>query len=88
MNQARQVALAAFPPEARLRKVGLETTRRRMVLYFDFPNTASQQSAEQIEYVTEQTGWEVLVNPQVNQQALGTAISEVLPPEIGVVNGP
>jgi hypothetical protein len=88
MNQARQVALAAFPPEARLRKVGLESARRRLVLYFDFPNTAIQQSAEQIEYVTEQTGWEVLVNPQVNQQALGAAISEVLPPEIRVVKGP
>lgn len=46
-QNARQVALEAFPPEARLRKVGMEIHRKRLTLTFDFPyapprNTASR----------------------------------------------
>ena len=40
-NQARELALAAFPVEARLRKVGMEVHRRRLTLSFDFPLTGA-----------------------------------------------
>jgi len=87
-NAARQIALEAFPPEARLRKVGMEIHRKRLSLTFDFPGRAQDQYAEQIEQVGNQTGWEVYVNPQTNQQALGTAVVELLPPGGQIVKGP
>ncbi len=88
MNLARQTALAAFPPEARLRKVGMEPLRKRIVLSFDFPDRAAADYAELIEQAGDQTGWEVMVNPVVNQQALGMAVSEVVPQDVQVVKGP
>ena len=36
-NTARDIALTAFPPEARLRKVGIDVIRQRLLLDFDFP---------------------------------------------------
>lgn len=87
-NAARQVALEAFPPEARLRKVGLEIHRKRLTLIFDFPDRVQDQYAEQIENVIEQTGWDVYVNPQVNQQALGAALVELLPSTAHISKGP
>lgn len=87
-NQARDTTLALFPAEAQLRKVGMEVHRRRMTLYFDFPDVAARQYAELIEQVIDQTGWEVIINPQVNQQALGLAISDLLPPGTRIVKGP
>jgi hypothetical protein len=88
MNQAREAALAAFPAEARLRKVGLEIHRKRLTLSFDFPDHAAAAYAEQIEEVEAQTGWEVIVNPNVNQQALGAALDELLPPGARISKGP
>jgi Cft2 family RNA processing exonuclease len=88
MNQARETALAAFPVEARLRKVGMEAPRRRMVLTFDFPATAADRYAAEIEQVMDMTGWDVIVNPQVNQLALGSAIGELLPPQVRILKGP
>lgn len=87
-NLAREMALAAFPPEARLRKVGLEIHRKRLTLTFDFPAPAQRQYAALIEQLSEQTGWEVQVNPGINQQALGAAVEDVLPPGGRVVKGP
>ncbi|NWF69072.1 MAG: MBL fold metallo-hydrolase [Chloroflexi bacterium] len=88
MNIARQTALAAFPPEARLRKVGMEMHRKRLLLNFDFPARASDLYAEIIEQVSDSTGWDVQVTPTVNQQALGAAISEFLPAGARIVKGP
>jgi Cft2 family RNA processing exonuclease len=87
-NQARDTTLALFPAEAQLRKVGMEVHRRRMTLFFDFPDVAAKRYAELIEQVMDQTGWEVVVNPQVNQQALGVAIADVLPAGVRIVKGP
>lgn len=87
-NQAREVAMTTFPPEARLRKVGLEVHRRRLTLTFDFPDRAADRYAEEIERLEEQTGWEIMVKPGVNQQALGFAVSELLPEGGMIVKGP
>ncbi|MFW5748232.1 MAG: MBL fold metallo-hydrolase [Chloroflexota bacterium] len=87
-NQAREVALAAFPPDARLRKAGMDIHRRRLTLTFDFPEYAQRKYADEIEQVEEQTGWTVQVNPGVNQQALGAAVEELLPPGGAVIKGP
>jgi hypothetical protein len=88
MNQARQAALAQFPPEARLRKVGLEANRKRMVLYFDFPTVATERYAEQIEALDDLTGWQIVVAPEINQQALGNALLELLPSGGKLIKGP
>ena len=77
-NAARETALGAFPPQARLRKVGLEVHRRRMTLSFDFPVRAAEVHADIIEQLMDQTGWNVQVSPAVNQQALGAALDELL----------
>lgn len=87
-NQARELALSTFPPEARLRKVGMDIHRKRLTLTFDFPAPAQRTYAEMIEQLAEQTGWDVQVSPGVNQQALGAAVDEVLPPGGRVVKGP
>ena len=87
-NAARQVAFEAFPPEARLRKVGIEIHRKRLALTFDFPDRIQDEYGEQIERIAEQTGWEVYVNQQTNQQALGTAVIELLPPGGQIIKGP
>lgn len=87
-NAARQVAFETFPPEARLRKVGLEVHRKRLSLTFDFPERAVDQFAGQIEQVEENTGWEVAVSMGVNQQALGVAVNELLPAGGQIIKGP
>src|SRR5690606_15709633 len=87
-NQAREMAFAAFPPEARLRKVGMEIHRKRLTLTFDFPEPAQRQYAAIIEQLIEQSGWDVQVNPSINQQALGATVDEVLPPGGRIVKGP
>jgi hypothetical protein len=87
-NQAREMALAAFPPEARLRKVGMDIHRKRLTLTFDFPARAQAAYGDIIEQVIEQSGWDVTINPGINQQALGSAIDEVLPTGGYVVKGP
>jgi hypothetical protein len=88
MNLARQTVLAAFPPEARLRKVGMESLRKRVILNFDFPDRAAVEYADLLEQLGDQTGWDVTINPAVNQQALGLAIGEVIPSGAHIVKGP
>jgi hypothetical protein len=80
--------MAMFAPEARLRKVGMEIHRRRLVLTFDFPEHAQQEYGEQIENLADVTGWDVLVNPTVSQQALGATAEELLPEGGRIVKGP
>jgi hypothetical protein len=88
-NQAREIAFAAFPADARLHKVGMEVHRKRMTLTFDFPDRAGRLFAEEIDSLEEQTGWEVWVKPGVNQQALGSAVQELLDQHGGrLVKGP
>ncbi len=87
-NHARQIALEAFPPEARLRKVGMENHRKRLVLTLDFPDRANDTYADIITQVEETTGWDVYVKPGVNQQALSVAIDELLPEGGSIIKGP
>ena len=87
-NAARDLALKFFPPEARLRKVGMETHRKRMLLTFDFPESASHHYADLIEALSLQSGWDVQVRPQVNQVALSAAVLELLPLGGRIVKGP
>jgi uncharacterized protein len=87
-SSAHQTALSLFPPEARLRKVGLEVARKRMTLYFDFPEPAAKTYSDLIDQLDDMTGWDVLVNPSINQQALMSAISEVLPENLRITKGP
>jgi uncharacterized protein len=87
-NQARELALSSFPLEARLRKVGMEIHRKRLTATFDFPEYAERQFADVLEKLEETTGWDVRVNPSVNQQALGFAVEELLPEGGYVVKGP
>ncbi|MBI5928412.1 MAG: MBL fold metallo-hydrolase [Chloroflexi bacterium] len=88
MNIARKTAVAAFPPEARLRKAGMDILRKQLTLYFDFPNRATELYNDQVEMLAELTKWEVVVSPDVNQQALGTALIELLPAQAQIVKGP
>lgn len=87
-NAARSLALESFPPEARLRKVGLEVHRKRLTLTFDFPERVVERFSSQIETLEEATGWDVQVNPATNQQALGGALAELLPAGGQIVKGP
>lgn len=87
-NAARQVAYELFPPEARLRKVGVHLHRRQLALSFDFPERALEKYDEQIEAVSEATGWDVQVVRSINQQALGTAVYDLLPEGATIVKGP
>jgi Cft2 family RNA processing exonuclease len=87
-NKAREFALATIPPEARLRKIGMEIHRKRMTLSFDFPDQAGKTYAEAVEQIEKQTGWDVVVNPSVNQQTLGAAVEELLPPGARLSKGP
>lgn len=87
-NLARQTALALFPPEARLRKVGMDISRHVLTLVFDFPLMAQEQYAAQIESVADYTNWELSIPQEVNQQALASAIFELLPIGATVTKGP
>lgn len=87
-NEARELALTFFPPEARLRKVGLDVHRKRLLLSFDFPQAAERAYADRIEELIEQTGWNVQVKPQVNQGALAMALNELLPAGASISKGP
>lgn len=87
-NLARETTLTLFPPEARLRKVGMDPQRQRITLTFDFPDRAVNQYAEQIRQVMDQTGWQVVINPSVNQQSLSLLVDELLPSGFRVVKTP
>lgn len=88
MNLARQTVLALFPKNARLRKVGMDLARTQITLYFDFPSVAQETYADMIEAAALQTNWEIIVAPEVNQQALGTAAFELLPAGARISKGP
>ncbi|MHB8627007.1 MAG: MBL fold metallo-hydrolase RNA specificity domain-containing protein [Aggregatilineales bacterium] len=88
MNEARKRALSQFPPEARLRKVGIDRTRHELALTFDFPELAASRYAEDIAVVGELTHWQVTVAPGVNQQALSLALTELLPSGAQMTKGP
>ncbi len=87
-NHAREIAMSLFPPDARLRKAGLDIQRKRLLLSFDFPHTITRRYGDLIEQLIEQTGWEVHIKPTVNQQALGVAVEEVLPDGAQITKGP
>ena len=78
-NEARELALSLFPEDARLRKVGMDIHRNRLLLSFDFPQAAQRLYDEYIEELMELSGWDVQVRPQVNQGALAVALDELLP---------
>ena len=84
-NEARELALSLFPPEARLRKVGYDVHRKRLILSFDFPQAAQRIYDDQIEDLIELSGWDVQLRPQVNQQALGIVLDDYLPDEAEVI---
>ncbi len=87
-NRAREIALETFPPEARLRKVGMEAHRKRLILTFDFPERAPDKWMNLIDQLEEVTGWEVHLTPATNQQALGEALHELLPKGARLVKSP
>jgi uncharacterized protein len=87
-NEAREIAMKAFPDEARLRKVGIEVARKRLVLSFDFPQAAQRQYAEIIDALIDQTGWDVQVRQTVNQQALSEVVAELMPEDAQITKGP
>jgi Cft2 family RNA processing exonuclease len=88
MNLARRTALALFDENARLRKVGLDTNRNQLTLNFDFPDWAKERYEDAIQMAAEQTNWEVIVAPEVNQQALGAALYDLLPAGASLIKGP
>lgn len=88
MNLARQTAFALFDDAARLRKVGIDTTTKRLILQFDFPAVAMPVYREQIELVEQQTNWQVHIPTDVNQQALASMLHELLPENGAIVKGP
>lgn len=87
-NEARDLALSMFPEEANLRKVGMEMHRQRLLLSFDFPQAAERLYGDVIEDLIDQSGWDVKIRPQVNQQALSIALENLLPDEARISKGP
>ncbi len=87
-NQAREVALAIFPPEARLRKVGIDVHRRRLLLTFDFPHYVQRHYADLLDALEDQTGWTPQLNATVSQQALADAITTILPANGRITKNP
>jgi hypothetical protein len=66
----------------------MEHHRTRLVLYFDFPGPAAKKYAGIIDEIADQTGWDVVIDPTVNQGALGLALAELLPPGGMITKGP
>jgi Cft2 family RNA processing exonuclease len=87
-NEVRELAYGIFPEAAGLRKVGMDIHRVRLMLYFDFPQAAERLYSEEIEELTEKSGWDVKVMPQVNQQALSLALDKLLPEGARISKGP
>ncbi len=85
---ARDAALRAFPPEARLRKVGILQHKKTLILTFDFPEVARDKYRDSIEALRLETGWDANVKMTTNQQALSSGVSDVLPPGSAIVKGP
>ena len=87
-NQARDLARQLMPPEAKLRKVGMDIHRKRLILTFDFPSTVPGRFGKQLEQLAERTGWNLYIKPAVSQQALGIAVEELLPADSAIQKGP
>ncbi len=76
---AREAALAAFSPDAGLRKVGLLQHKQTLILNFDFPEAARRQYDGTIRALEMETGWEANIRMTTNQQALIALVRELLP---------
>jgi len=87
-NEARELALSMFPEDANLRKVGMDMHRTRLLLSFDFPQAAARLYDDVIEELIEQSGWDVKIRPQVNQQALSVILDQLLPDDARISKGP
>lgn len=87
-NQARDVAFAIFPDSARLRKVGIDVHRRRLLLTFDFPDYVQRHYADLLDTLEDQTGWTVQLNTTVSQQALSDALISLLPSTATITKKP
>ncbi len=87
-NAARAVAMAHFPPEARLRKVGMDVAQKIILLTFDFPDHASAKYAPLIAELSEKTGWRVALKGGVNQQALMEVLLELAGSDASVSRPP
>lgn len=87
-NEARALALRCFPAAARLRKVGMHTPRKRLLLSFDFPATVKTRFSSELERLAEESGWDIEIRPTVNQQALGEQALDLLPESAVVKRGP
>lgn len=90
VNQAlaRDTAMSIFPPEANLRKVGMDTNRFILILHFDFPQVAVKKYAKLIEQISINTGWRTDVKMTINQQALGATLNKILPPDNHLTKSP
>jgi hypothetical protein len=80
--------MSSFPEEARLRKVGMNVHRQQLTLTFDFPQQAQKNYDDLIDQLIDQTGWDIEVKQTVNQQALSSAIFELMPADAQIIKGP
>jgi Cft2 family RNA processing exonuclease len=87
-NEARELAMNFFPEEANLRKIGMDIHRNQLLLSFDFPQAAERLYGDAIEDLIDQSGWDVRIKPQVNQQALSIALDNLLPEGARISKGP
>jgi uncharacterized protein len=85
---ARDAALAAFPPEAGLRKVGILQHKNTLVLNFDFPEAVARQYDSIIRALRMETGWEANIRMTTNQQALMTLVRDLLPADASLDKTP
>jgi uncharacterized protein len=88
MNLARTTILELFGEEAGIRKVGMDLNTGQMTLSFNFPTVAEEKYGDLIERAEALTNWQVNISPDVNQNALGMAVHELLPPEATLRKGP
>ena len=87
-NEAREMAMQLLPKEAYLRKVGMDMSRRRLILTFDFPATVRTRFGRELDELVERSGWDIYIKPAVNQQALGIIAHELLPARAEIRRGP
>ncbi len=87
-NIARDAALEAFPPDARLRKVGILAHKNTLILNFDFPKTARRRFADAIQALEMETGWEANIRMTTSQQALIDYVRDILPPGASLAKNP
>lgn len=78
MNHVRQTVLETFPPEAGLRKPGFDFEVKRLTLAFNFPARAQVTFAKEIEWLRLVTGWDIVVSPNPNHDALRAVLVESL----------